>query len=499
MRQIGQHVLQVQTLRLQRLLAREGQQLPDQRRRPIGILMDLHQIGIVGVFAFVSQQQQVAVPRNRGQQVVEIMRNPACQLPDRLHLLALNELRFQRLERGCILQHRQDAGTALFHDAPQRDLQEHLALQQPGAQHFRPAWAALACDVIQPVCHRTAQALEQAVEHLALIHLKPHEAARRRIRQDQRAIGRKLGQRHRHLFEIRHRVHMDRILRHRQQIDFPPLARPLDLGQNGPHRTVGRGHLDLLAGMQHRGREYPVQPLGPTTQQTAHRLVGEQDDAGLVGGKHRQAQAFCAAPDGAAVLKLLQPPQETVVADLMHGKPGVAAPCHHIFAAKARMPGPVLQPVKHRRGRGEMLVQRRDQRHAGIGLEPGEGGVVLIQDLAMAVRQKARRRIMPDQRDQLGQSGAFAAARQKGAQLQAQHQHHHRQRRNRRPQPQHHVRRQHGQHRSTQGDRQQQDGRRHAPAFARDRTTQTRHGNGHISPLRNCLAHHTAEQVLTAP
>ena len=58
MRQIGQHVLQIERLRLQGLLARKGQQLIDQGRRAVGILSDLLQIGIIIVCPVVMQQQQ---------------------------------------------------------------------------------------------------------------------------------------------------------------------------------------------------------------------------------------------------------------------------------------------------------------------------------------------------------------------------------------------------------------------------------------------------------
>ena len=89
-------------LRFQRLLAREGQQVADQIGRAVGILADLIEIGIVGVTLVVAQHQQVAMAADRGQQVVEIMRDTTGQLADGLHLLALHELRFQRLQRAGI-------------------------------------------------------------------------------------------------------------------------------------------------------------------------------------------------------------------------------------------------------------------------------------------------------------------------------------------------------------------------------------------------------------
>ena len=56
-------------------------------------------------------QQQVRRHDDRGQHVVEIVRDAAGKLADRLHLLALRHLGFQRLLLGCV--HRVDDGRLL--------------------------------------------------------------------------------------------------------------------------------------------------------------------------------------------------------------------------------------------------------------------------------------------------------------------------------------------------------------------------------------------------
>ncbi len=100
--QVGQHVGEVEHLRPQRLLAREGQQLPDQRRRAVGVLLDVHDVGEGRVRRAVVGEQQVRRHDDGGQHVVEVVRDAAGELADRLHLLALRHLAFERLLLGGV-------------------------------------------------------------------------------------------------------------------------------------------------------------------------------------------------------------------------------------------------------------------------------------------------------------------------------------------------------------------------------------------------------------
>src|SRR3546814_12715076 len=79
-------------LRPQRRLPRKGEQLPGQTRGAIGVAADMLDIVIIAVARRVAHQHQVAAPENRGQDIVEIMRDPARELPDRLHLGLLRDL-----------------------------------------------------------------------------------------------------------------------------------------------------------------------------------------------------------------------------------------------------------------------------------------------------------------------------------------------------------------------------------------------------------------------
>jgi transposase len=102
MGQIRERVAQIKHLGAQILLAGKRQKLAHQSGRAIGILMDLDQIGIVLILAVMAEKKQIAVARNHGKKIVEIMGNPASELADGLHLLTLNKLRFERFELGHV-------------------------------------------------------------------------------------------------------------------------------------------------------------------------------------------------------------------------------------------------------------------------------------------------------------------------------------------------------------------------------------------------------------
>ena len=100
--QFRQHVVELQHLRPQRLAAREGEQLPHQARRAIGVLLDLHDVLEGRVGRAVIGEQEVGIADDRGQHVVEVVRDAAGELADRLHLLALREILLQRALLGGV-------------------------------------------------------------------------------------------------------------------------------------------------------------------------------------------------------------------------------------------------------------------------------------------------------------------------------------------------------------------------------------------------------------
>ena len=106
-------VRKLEDLRAQGLLARESEQLPRQTGSAIGIVPDLLNVVIIAVARRMTHQNQVTMPQNAGEDVVEVMRDAAGKLPDSLHLGGLRDLfleaRFlagilDRHQHGCFAQ-----------------------------------------------------------------------------------------------------------------------------------------------------------------------------------------------------------------------------------------------------------------------------------------------------------------------------------------------------------------------------------------------------------
>ena len=88
-REVRQHVAERQHLRPQRLPAREGEQLPHQAGGAVGVLLDVHDVLEGRVARPVVGEQEVGEADDRRQHIVEVVRDAAGELADRLHLLAL--------------------------------------------------------------------------------------------------------------------------------------------------------------------------------------------------------------------------------------------------------------------------------------------------------------------------------------------------------------------------------------------------------------------------
>ena len=101
-RDLGDDVGQLEHLRAQRLLAREGEQLAGQAGGAVRVGADLLDVVIVAVARRVAHQHQVASAEDRGQDVVEIVGDAAGELADRLHLGRLGDLALEpRPPRYC--------------------------------------------------------------------------------------------------------------------------------------------------------------------------------------------------------------------------------------------------------------------------------------------------------------------------------------------------------------------------------------------------------------
>ncbi len=103
---------EVDHLRAHGLLAGEGQQLPHQARRPVGILLDLHDVLERRIGRLVRVQQEVGRHHDGAEQIVEVVGDIAGKPPDGLHLLLLVDLVLERaLLRG--LERVDDRGLAV--------------------------------------------------------------------------------------------------------------------------------------------------------------------------------------------------------------------------------------------------------------------------------------------------------------------------------------------------------------------------------------------------
>ena len=92
---LDDQVVQMHRARNHGLPPAKGEQLVGQAATAFGRAPDLFQRGALGVLQVTAGQQQVAVPRDDGEQIVKIVRYTAGEAADGFHLLCLVELLFQ--------------------------------------------------------------------------------------------------------------------------------------------------------------------------------------------------------------------------------------------------------------------------------------------------------------------------------------------------------------------------------------------------------------------
>ena len=106
---VGDHHIQIQDLRLKHLAAAEGQQLLRQGGGAVpGLANLLHRGAHRRVFREPAEHD-LAVTGNDRDQIIEVMRNPAGQPADGLHLLGLGKLLLQQLTPGDVAHHHNTA------------------------------------------------------------------------------------------------------------------------------------------------------------------------------------------------------------------------------------------------------------------------------------------------------------------------------------------------------------------------------------------------------
>ena len=239
MRQIGHRVTQIEGLRLEVLLARKRQKLTHKTGGAVRVLRDLDQVGIFRIARLVTQQQQVAMPADRRKQVVEIMRDTARELPDRLHLLALDELRFEGLQLGRIIQDTHQHRATVLDPAPKRDLKKQFLAGHDRAHDFGFQKPPSVGRVRQPVGDGAAHTLDQFEERRQGVFFNGENRAGLLVGLEQRAFLADLQHRHgQNVQQVRDGKsggvftlpgHAKR--RRRQECDLRALTARLDLDQ----------------------------------------------------------------------------------------------------------------------------------------------------------------------------------------------------------------------------------------------------------------------------
>ena len=106
------HVGKLEHLRAQGLLPREGEQLAGKARGAVRVRLDLLDVVIVAVARRMPHQHQVAVADDRGQDVVEVVRDAAGELADDLHLGRLRDLALELGFLAIVLEQQQHRGVA---------------------------------------------------------------------------------------------------------------------------------------------------------------------------------------------------------------------------------------------------------------------------------------------------------------------------------------------------------------------------------------------------
>ena len=123
-----QQVVERQRHRLDHLAPREGEQLLRERARALDDLVHLGQVALTGMILRHGLGHQLAQPADHGEQVVEVVRDPSGEQSDRLHLLGLEVLRLEIVQRGDVLHRAMD---------PHGDPALHLDLREGAAPDGR--------------------------------------------------------------------------------------------------------------------------------------------------------------------------------------------------------------------------------------------------------------------------------------------------------------------------------------------------------------------------
>ena len=149
-RHAADDLVEVERDRLQHLLAAERQQLPRQRGGAIGGVQDLVDLRGHRRIVLDAMRHQLGVAANRGQQVVEVVRDAAGEAADRFHLLRLAQLILELHAIADVVHGREDrALVAELGDRAERFDLDHLAVLADAAHGQLHARHALGIEARQ--------------------------------------------------------------------------------------------------------------------------------------------------------------------------------------------------------------------------------------------------------------------------------------------------------------------------------------------------------------
>ena len=165
--------VEIDDLRLQHLPAAEGEQLAGERRGALARRLNLLEVRAQPIALRDLVEHQRAVAEDGGQQIVEIVRDAAGELPDRLHLLRLAQLLLEPPALGDVARvdhDRRDRRLAeaidadAFHDPP-------AAVGMPEANLLRHGFPGVAEHLAHPQRRHVRIVRMHEIENLPADHL----------------------------------------------------------------------------------------------------------------------------------------------------------------------------------------------------------------------------------------------------------------------------------------------------------------------------------------
>jgi len=103
---VAHSIVDVEDAQVKGLAAAEGEQLMRERRRKVRGLADFREMLVHPMLVLDLPDHQVAVAEDRGQDVVEIVRDPTGEPAHRIHLLRLQQFLLEALALGDIARNR---------------------------------------------------------------------------------------------------------------------------------------------------------------------------------------------------------------------------------------------------------------------------------------------------------------------------------------------------------------------------------------------------------